>query len=189
MNGRELSLDHGYPVRAVVPGHYGMASVKWLTRIFAVREPFAGYWQTADYAYWDEAGGQPVRRALGEMQVKAEIARPRMYDVLAPNRSYTVCGAAWAGESAVTEIAVSTDCGQSWAAAQWVDPLGRHAWLRWRFEWRTPARSGKYTLLARAKDAQGTAQPVQYDPKYASYVINYPLPIEVWVDDPTDASR
>jgi DMSO/TMAO reductase YedYZ molybdopterin-dependent catalytic subunit len=53
MNGRELSLDHGYPVRAVVPGHYGMASVKWLTRICAVREPFQGYWQTSDYAYWD----------------------------------------------------------------------------------------------------------------------------------------
>jgi DMSO/TMAO reductase YedYZ molybdopterin-dependent catalytic subunit len=189
MNGRNLSLDHGYPVRAVVPGHYGMASVKWLARICAVREPFQGYWQTADYAYWDAVDGKPVRRPLGEMQVKSEIARPRMYDVLAPNQPHTVCGAAWAGESAVTEIAVSTDGGQSWAEAQWLDPVGRHAWRRWRFEWRTPARPGKYTLLARAKDAQGTAQPAQYDPKYATYVINYPLPIEVWVDDPTEALR
>src|ERR1700730_5313646 len=48
MNGRDLSRDHGYPVRAIVPGHYGMASVKWLTRIQVVREPFQGYWQTSD---------------------------------------------------------------------------------------------------------------------------------------------
>ncbi len=69
MNGRDLPRDHGYPVRAVVPGHYGMASVKWLTRIRAVREPFRGYWQTSDYGYWDDLDGQPIRRPLGEMQV------------------------------------------------------------------------------------------------------------------------
>ena len=75
MNGRDLSEDHGYPVRAIVPGHFGMASVKWLTRIRAVREPFQGYWQTSDYAYWDDVEGQPIRRPLGEIQVKAQIAR------------------------------------------------------------------------------------------------------------------
>ena len=76
MNGHDLPQDHGYPVRAIVPGHYGMASVKWLTRIRAVREPFRGYWQTSDYGYWDDVEGVPIRRALGEMQVKSEIARP-----------------------------------------------------------------------------------------------------------------
>src|SRR5258706_2207894 len=75
MNGRDLPLDHGYPVRAVVPGHYGMASVKWLTHIHAVREPFRGYWQTSDYRYWDYLDGKPVRLAFGEMKLKSEIAR------------------------------------------------------------------------------------------------------------------
>jgi DMSO/TMAO reductase YedYZ molybdopterin-dependent catalytic subunit len=79
MNGRELTPDHGFPVRAIVPGHYGMASVKWLTRIAAVRQPFHGYWQTTDYGYWESLDGNPVRRALGEMQLKSEIARPRVY--------------------------------------------------------------------------------------------------------------
>ena len=78
--------DHGVPVRAIVPGHYGMASVKWLTRIQAVREPFHGYWQTSDYAYWASMGGKLVRRALGEMQLKSEIARPRVYETLVSNR-------------------------------------------------------------------------------------------------------
>ena len=80
MNGRDLSEDHGYPVRAIVPGHFGMASVKWLTRIRAVREPFQGYWQTSEYGYWSYRGGMPERCALGEMQLKSEIFRPRVYN-------------------------------------------------------------------------------------------------------------
>ena len=76
MDGRDLSQDHGYPVRAIVPGYYAMASVKWLTRIYAVREPFQGYWQTSDYGYWDYVDGQPVRRALREMKLKSEIFPP-----------------------------------------------------------------------------------------------------------------
>jgi DMSO/TMAO reductase YedYZ molybdopterin-dependent catalytic subunit len=185
MNGRDLPVDHGYPVRAVVPGHYGMASVKWLTHVHAVREPFRGYWQTSDYGYWDDLDGKPVRRALGEINLKSEITRPRVYETLAPNQVYTVCGAAWAGETEVTGIAVSTDGGRTWAEAEFLDPVQRHAWRRWKFAWLTPRKPGRYTLLARAKDASGNVQPDKHDPNYGSYVINHPLPIEVFVDDPT----
>src|SRR5712675_1840651 len=156
MNGRDLSPDHGYPVRAIVPGHYAMASVKWLTRIYAVREPFQGYWQTSDYAYWDYVDGKPVRRALGEIKLKSEIARPRVYETLAPMRVYTVFGAAWAGETEVTEIAVSTDGGQTWVQGEFLDPARRYAWRRWKYDWPTPATLGRYTLLARAKGADGS---------------------------------
>ncbi len=188
MNGRDLPPDHGYPVRAIVPGHYGMASVKWLTRIHAVREPFQGYWQTSDYAYWDYLDARPVRRALGEMKLKSEIARPRVYETLAVNQVSTIFGAAWAGETEVTEIAVSADGGQSWAEAEFLDPVQRHAWRRWKFDWLTPKQPGKYTLLARAKDANGGVQPDKHDQNYGSYVINHPLPIEVFVENPTDTS-
>jgi DMSO/TMAO reductase YedYZ molybdopterin-dependent catalytic subunit len=180
MNGRDLSPDHGFPVRAIVPGHYGMASVKWLTGIRAVREPFHGYWQTSDYAYWASMDGKPVRRPLGEMKLKSEIARPRVYETLVPNRIYTVSGAAWAGETDVAEIAVSTDGGLTWAAAEFLDPVRRHAWRRWKFDWLTPKQPGQYTLLARTKDAGGVIQP---DQNYGTYVINHLLPIEVFVDD------
>jgi DMSO/TMAO reductase YedYZ molybdopterin-dependent catalytic subunit len=188
MNGRDLPLEHGYPVRAVVPGHYGMASVKWLTRIHTVRESFQGYWQTSDYGYWDHMDGKPVRRALGEMKVKSEIARPRVYEHVTPNQVYTVTGAAWAGETGVTGVEVSTDGGQTWAEAQFLDPVQRHAWRRWKFDWLTPGKPGRFTLLARAKDAHGNVQPDKHDPNYASYVINHPLPIEVFVDDSTSSS-
>src|SRR5689334_19199427 len=95
MNGRDLSQDHGYPVRAIVPGHYAMASVKWLTRMYAVREPFQGYWQTSDYGYWDYVDGKPVRRPIAEMKLKSAIARPRVYETLSPNQNCTVFGVAW----------------------------------------------------------------------------------------------
>jgi DMSO/TMAO reductase YedYZ molybdopterin-dependent catalytic subunit len=184
MNGRDLTLDHGYPLRAIVPGHYGMASVKWLTRIEAVPQPFHGYWQTSTYGYWASEAGPPVRRALGEMKLKSEIARPRVYETLAPDRVYTVFGAAWAGETDVSEIAVSTDGGDSWAKAEFLDPVQRYAWRRWTFDWLTPETAGRYTLLARAKDANGLLQPDAHDQNYGTYVINHSLPIEVVVDAP-----
>jgi DMSO/TMAO reductase YedYZ molybdopterin-dependent catalytic subunit len=181
MNGRDLPRDHGFPARAIVAGHYGMASVKWLTGIQAVREPFHGYWQTSDYAYWASMEGKPVRRPLAEMQIKSEIARPRVYETLAPNQIYKVSGAAWTGEADVTEIAVSTDGGRTWAEAEFLDPVRRHAWRRWKFDWLTPKEPGQYTLLARAKDADGRIQPDKHDRNYGTYVINYPLPIDVFV--------
>jgi DMSO/TMAO reductase YedYZ molybdopterin-dependent catalytic subunit len=189
MNGHVLSRDHGYPVCAIVPGHYGMASVKWLTRIQAVREPFQGYWQTSDYGYWDYLDGKPVRRALAEMKLKSAIARPRVYETLLPNQTYTVFGAAWAGETEVTEIAVSADGGQTWAEGHFLDPARRHAWRRWKFDWLTPKQPGQYTLLARAKDANGGVQPNEHDPNNGTYVINHPLPIEVLVEHPVCSER
>jgi DMSO/TMAO reductase YedYZ molybdopterin-dependent catalytic subunit len=184
MNGHDLTEDHGYPVRAIVPGHYAMASVKWLTRIYAVKEPFKGYWQTSDYAYWDYAAGHPVRRPLGEMRVKSEIFRPAPYETVAPNQAYTVFGAAWVGETEVTEVLVSTDGGQTWAEAEFIDPVHRYAWRRWKFDWVTPKERGQCKLLSRAKAANGDFQPDQHDENYASYVIDHVLPIEITVGKP-----
>jgi DMSO/TMAO reductase YedYZ molybdopterin-dependent catalytic subunit len=181
MNGRDLTPDHGYPLRAIVPGHYGMASVKWLTDIIATTRSFQGYWQTSDYGYWDNCDARPVRRPLAEMKLKSQIARPRVYETVAPARSYTIFGAAWAGDTDVAEIRISLDGGASWVQADFLDPINRHAWRRWKYDWITPAQSGRYTLLARATDANQRTQPDSHDPNFGSYVINHPLPIEVFV--------
>ncbi len=181
MNGRDLTPDHGYPLRAIVPGHYGMASVKWLTDIVATTQPFQGYWQTSDYGYWDDSEGTPVRRPLAEMKLKSQIARPRVYEMLEPNRPYTIFGAAWAGDTEVTEILISLDAGGSWVKGDFVDPISRHAWRRWKYDWITPAQPGRYTLLARARGVNQRAQPDGHNPNFGSYVIDHPLPIEVFV--------
>jgi DMSO/TMAO reductase YedYZ molybdopterin-dependent catalytic subunit len=184
MNGRDLTPDHGYPLRAIVPGHYGMASVKWLTGIVAATQPFLGYWQTSDYGFWDDSQGIPVRRPLAEMRLKSQIARPRMYERLEPGHRYTVSGAAWAGITDVTEIWISVDGGASWVQGDFLDPISRHAWRRWTYDWTTPAAPGRYTLLARATGADQHIQPAGHNPNFGSYVIDHPLPIEVFVGAP-----
>src|SRR5262245_3408244 len=175
MNGRDLSKDHGYPVRAIVPGHYGMASVKWLTRIHAVTEPFQGYWQTSDYAYWDYSDGQPNRRPLSEMKVKSEITRPGVYEHLTANQAFTITGTAWAGQTEIARVEVSTDGGVTWQEAEFLDPIQRYAWRRWKLDWNTPQRAGQYTLMSRAGDTKGNVQANQHDPSYGTYVIDHPL--------------
>ncbi len=90
MNGVHLPPEHGSPVRAIVPGHYAMASVKWLTHVCVLEEKFQGYWQTTDYGYWDELDGIPVRRPLSELKVKSAIARPGTLELVPKGQMYTV---------------------------------------------------------------------------------------------------
>jgi hypothetical protein len=117
------------------------------------------------------------------MHVNSEIFRPRVYEALPADRAYTVFGPAWAGNTEVTGISLRSNGGRIWKVAQFPDPVQRHAWRRWSYEWLTPKKSGKYTLLCRAKDASGRVQPDPHDPNRGSYVIEHPLPIEVYVDD------
>lgn len=188
MNGQDLSQDHGYPVRLIVPGHYGMASVKWLTGIHAVREKFEGYWQTSDYAYWQEVDGKAVRTPLGEMSVKSQIARPRTYEVVPGGQPYTIFGACWCGEADVQEVELSTDGGASWEPAELLDAPVRFAWRRFQFPWKVPEQPGRYELMARAKDSRGCKQPEQHDANFGTYVIHHTFAIEVFVDGPNGDS-
>jgi DMSO/TMAO reductase YedYZ molybdopterin-dependent catalytic subunit len=181
MNGELLSPAHGFPVRAIVPGHYGMASVKWLNLIRAVKEPFQGYWQTTDYASWESVDGQTVRRPLGPMQLKSQIGQPTNNAVLEPAKPITINGAAWKANGEVKEILVSTNGGATWNAGEFIDPPRSNTWRRWKFDWITPEAEGMCILLCRALDANGAAQPDGHDEKHGTYVINHPLPIEVHI--------
>jgi len=181
MNGEEISTDHGFPVRAIVPGHYGMASVKWLTHIRAVTQPFAGYWQTSDYAFWDEEDGNPVRRPLGEMALKSSIARPRTREFIPAGSTYSVFGAAWGGSAPIDRVEVSTDDGATWEPARLLDEARAFVWRRWEFEWKVPEAKGVYLLKSRATDVSGNIQPSEHDIRFGSYVIHHTFPIEVVV--------
>jgi DMSO/TMAO reductase YedYZ molybdopterin-dependent catalytic subunit len=181
MNGVDLPQDHGFPVRAIVPGHYGMASVKWLIRIRVLEERFHGYWQTSDYAYWGEIDGIPVRRPLREIKLKSEIARPGTREAVPRGQLYTVYGAAWGGESDIVAVEVTTDGGRTWDSANFLDPIQPHAWRRWSYAWETPNHPGPRTLMSRARNAAGESQPDRHDERYGRYVADHTLPIEVVV--------
>jgi DMSO/TMAO reductase YedYZ molybdopterin-dependent catalytic subunit len=180
MNGADLPAAHGFPVRAVVAGWYGMASVKWLTQVLVTDRPFAGFWQTLDYTIFERRDGLPVLTPITEMQVKAEIARPRAGEVLSANSDYRVHGAAWSGDSPVSRVEVSTD-GRTWAPARLLGQPVDHAWRFWEYQWRTPAQAGRVRIAARATDARGRTQPLERDPLRRNYMVNHVLPVEAEV--------
>jgi DMSO/TMAO reductase YedYZ molybdopterin-dependent catalytic subunit len=179
MNGQPLPHDHGAPLRAVVGGWYGMASVKWLIRIVAVERPFEGFWQTFDYSLFRRENGLPVMAPITEMQVKAQIARPAVGDIVAANSSHRIFGAAWAGEANVSRVEISTDGGLSWAAAKLFDREAPMAWRFWEYDWKCPAQPGRAILMARATDSRGRTQPMERDGDRRTYVVNHVVPVVV----------
>jgi DMSO/TMAO reductase YedYZ molybdopterin-dependent catalytic subunit len=185
MNGADLPPAHGYPVRLLVPGWYGMASVKWLTRLVVTDRPFNGFFQTLQYAYFERRHGEPTLVTTTAIQVKAQIARPALGEVVKANAGYRMHGAAWTGESEIKKVDVSTDGGKNWQEAKLLDrraPEGsRYGWRLWEYRWQTPEQPGRYTLLARATDQQGHTQPLERDPDRRSYMISHVLPVEVEV--------
>lgn len=181
MNGQDLPVEHGFPLRLIVPGHYAMASVKWLTRIHATRQPFQGYWQTTDYAYWDTEAGHPVRTPLGAMKPKSIIVTPLLGARLAAGETFRIRGLAWTGEATITSVQVGTGR-DGWAEATFLDAAKPHAWRRWFFDWKVPDAPGQYVLKSRATDSNGEAQPDAHDPRYGSYVVNQCIGIEVQVE-------
>jgi DMSO/TMAO reductase YedYZ molybdopterin-dependent catalytic subunit len=180
MNGESLPAAHGYPLRAVVGGWYGMASVKWLRRIVVTERPFQGYWQTTDYAVWEKRDGLPVQVPITEVQVKASIARPRAGEILAAGKAARIHGAAWAGESTVAKVAVSTDGGKNWATAKLLGESVAWCWRLWEYEWKPPA-AGAHVLMARATNDRGRTQPLDRDENRRNYMINHCVPTEVTV--------
>src|SRR5262249_54847599 len=117
MNDQPLTGEHGYPLRAVVPGWFGMAWVKWLSAIRIVYPPFLGYWQGRDYFRWDRSLGEPNLVPLAEMPVKAQIAQPAQGAKLSVGARTRIFGAAWGGEAPVREVLVCADEHAGWQPA------------------------------------------------------------------------
>jgi DMSO/TMAO reductase YedYZ molybdopterin-dependent catalytic subunit len=154
MNGEPLPAAHGAPARLVVPGWYGMASVKWLARLDALAAPFAGYFQRRRYVYDDGAAVRPV----GRMRVKSAIVSPADGARVARG-TVRVWGWAWSGGGAIAAVDVAHAGGAAaWAAARLEPGASPHAWTRWEAEVRLDA-PGRYVLRSRARDAAGAEQP------------------------------
>lgn len=161
LNGHPLPPQHGFPVRLLVPGWYGMASVKWLRSITAVAEPFEGFQMWAYRLRQHEADeGTPVTRTMP----RALIIPPGFPDFFTRSRTVdagvvTLEGRAWSGWGIVTRVEVSVDGGASWSEARLSEPVGAHAWRGWAHEW--TATPGEHELMVRASDDAGNVQPVE----------------------------
>jgi DMSO/TMAO reductase YedYZ molybdopterin-dependent catalytic subunit len=181
MNAADLTPEHGFPLRAIVPAWYAMASIKWLKRIIITNKPFTGYYQTLDYAYWKRRGDLAELVPLSEMEIKAEIAQPVEGEIVPTNSNVRVHGAAWTSDGEITKVEISPDGGASWNETKLSDKAVRNAWRLWEHQWHTPSTSGKQTLVARATDSRGRTQPAERDPDRGTYMINHLLPISVEV--------
>ena len=155
MNGEALPLQHGYPVRLVVPSWYGVASVKWLTAIELPGRLFDGYFQTDKY--WYEPDGAP-REPVTLQRVRALITDPGEREELPPGE-ITVRGVAWSGAAPIARVEVSINEGP-WQQARLIGDRHRHNWQWWELQTRL-VRPGRNSIRARATDFAGRTQPWQ----------------------------
>ena len=185
VNGVPLPPQHGFPLRLVVPGWYGMTSVKWLSRITLVDEPFDGYQMRHSYRvrHDEDEPGEPIttiapRSLMTPPGVPEFATRARMVEA----GICEVSGRAWSGRAEITGVDVSSDGGETWSAAE-LGPgtLGRWAWRSWRFDWN--AEPGEHELCCRARDAGGNEQPLEPAWNVGGYVNNAVQRVSVTVTE------
>ena len=180
MNGEVLPPLHGYPLRLVVPGWYGMCSIKWLTHIRVLDHEFHGFYQEERYRVINGPGAETFYTYLTKMKVKSIITDPVPEEVI-PAGSRVVSGAAWSGDDEVTRVQVSTDGGETWSDARLL-PRTDWSWYRWEYTWQIPG-PGNYILMSRASNDKGETQPMEFPNKwdglgYGNNMV-FPHPVEV----------
>jgi sulfane dehydrogenase subunit SoxC len=183
LNGAPLPPQHGFPLRLVVPGWYGMTNVKWLSSITAIDAPFEGYQQATAYRVRQAEG--EVGEAITRMVPRALLVPPGVPDFFTRARTVVAgeCeleGRAWSGRAAIAAVEVSVDGGTTWEPAQ-LDraPAEVGRWIGWRHCWR--ATPGEYELCCRATDADGSTQPLEPEWNHGGYVNNvvHRVPVRV----------
>jgi len=161
INGTPLPPQHGYPLRVIVPGWYGMTHVKWLRSITVTERAFSGYQQATAYHHrtvQDETG-----EAVTRINPRALMVPPGVPDYMSRRRHvepgmHSIEGRAWSGKGAVIKVEVSEDGGRSWKAAFLEASASPFSWRRWTFDW-DARRPGDYELWVRPTDDAGNMQP------------------------------
>jgi DMSO/TMAO reductase YedYZ molybdopterin-dependent catalytic subunit len=186
MNGAPLPPQHGFPLRLVVPGWYGMTNVKWLDAITVLDRPFDGYQQAKGYRVRQlpEEAGEPVSR----MVPRSLMVPPGIPDFATRERrlepgACAVRGRAWSGRGSVERVEVSVDGGASWADAELGPQPSPTAWRSWSWTW-DAERPGRYELCCRATDSAGNMQPLAAEWNLGGYANNevQRVPVEVVAD-------
>jgi DMSO/TMAO reductase YedYZ molybdopterin-dependent catalytic subunit len=144
MNGEPLPPRHGYPLRMIVPGIYGMKHVKWISKIELVNYNFKGYWEKRG---WSDDAIIPIR---------SQILMP-MDGKRIPSGNYVIGGVAFAGRYGISRVQVSLDNKKTWHEAEIKKPLSRWSWVLWRYDW-NPSKDGDYTITVRGIDRSGKIQ-------------------------------
>ena len=159
LDGAPLPVQHGFPVRIVIPGHYGMKSPKWLDSIQLTNHETGGYWEQQG---WDH---NAVVKTTSRFDV------PRDGDIIKLG-AVEIGGVAFAGTRGISKVEYSTDGGGSWTEASFDAPLSTLTWVVWRAMW-NPAREGAYSLVVRATDGSGSRQSSASAPSFPDGASGY----------------
>ena len=181
MNGEPLPAVHGYPLRLLVPGWYGMTSIKWLAGIHVLDHEFKGFYQTERYMTQNAPGAESIYTYHTTMKVKSIITNPLPGETVSSS-GYVLAGAAWSGEDEVVKVEISTDGGATWRDVDTLRPRSGYSWYRWEHQWQ-PAGPGRYTLMCRATNDKGETQPREFPNQWdgRGYGNNMVFPFEVEV--------
>jgi len=148
MNDQPLPVSHGYPLRAVIPGLYGMMSAKWIRQISLLDSSYQGYWQTRG---WSNTGTVNAVTFITTPESGSQVS-------LSQNGgSIIIAGYAYAGDKGVSKVEVSLDNGQTWQLGQLKKPLSNTTWALWAYEWQSPSQA-EHFVYARVTDGSGQVQ-------------------------------
>jgi DMSO/TMAO reductase YedYZ molybdopterin-dependent catalytic subunit len=182
MNGSPLPPQHGFPLRLVVPGWYGMTNVKWLERIELLATPFTGYQNRQGYRLRmaEEDEGVPLNR----MQPRSLMVPPGIPEFMTRDRTVEAGevmleGRAWSGFAPIESVEVSADDGSTWSPTE-LEPAGEPwAWRGWTYSWQ--AEPGEHVLCSRARDEAGNEQPLEMPWNVGGYANNAVQTVRVTV--------
>ena len=171
MNGQPLPPDHGFPVRALLPGWIGVANIKWVGRIEVSETPLFSSWNTDTYILIgpDYKPAPPSKGpVLSHQDLKSALELPWDGTVSVARR--LVRGRSWSPFGKIVKVEYSLDHGTSWQTARLREPNMVAAWVRWDFDWEP--KPGKHTIRVRATDEKGNTQPDNVPFNQQGYLYN-----------------
>ena len=157
MNGAALTSEHGYPVRAIVPGIYGMMNAKWLTEIELVDNVYEGYWQRKGWTNNAKYNTHSFIVIPDNTLIRKRFRNLEPSSNKTLNGRVPVAGVAFAGDRGISKVEVSTDDGTNWKDARIKDPLSQYTWVLWTAELDLIDK-GNHKVMVRATDKTGKVQ-------------------------------
>jgi DMSO/TMAO reductase YedYZ molybdopterin-dependent catalytic subunit len=163
MNDQPLPTGHGYPLRAVIPGLYGMMSAKWINRMSVLDSVYDGYWQTRGWT--NDARVNTVAFVVTPITGSQVSISKNGGEII-------VAGYAFAGDRGISKVEVSFDEGHTWSQAQLKRPISNLTWALWAYAW-TPQKTGQTVIYVRATDGGGSAQTSTPAPTFPNGATGY----------------
>jgi DMSO/TMAO reductase YedYZ molybdopterin-dependent catalytic subunit len=174
MNLAPLTSEHGYPVRAIVPGLYGMMNPKWITEIELVDNVYEGYWARNG---WTNVATEDTHSFIvipGQAPVRDRFRNLDIENInIVPGQKVPVAGIAFAGDRGIAKVEVSTDGGVTWKSAIIKDPLSKYTWVLWTAGFTPATAQGNYRIVVRATDKTGKIQTAEVRPPFPDGATGY----------------